>query len=506
MGKKYILAVDQSTQGTKAILFDQTGELVYRTDLPHKQIIEEQGWISHDLNEIYENMLQTIRNLIEKAGIQRGEIACLGISNQRETSAAWSRKTGKPFAPAIVWQCARAEGICERIKKNVVIEPDREQAMDGGVAEIIRRKTGMPLSPYFPAAKYAWLQEHIEDVKQAKQEADLCLGTIDTWLLFKLTEGKVYATDYSNASRTQLFNIHTLIWDEEICTWFGVQREILPEVCDSSHFYGNTDLEGYLEEPIPICSIIGDSQGALFGQGCTKKGMVKVTYGTGSSVMMNVGNEMLLSGRGLSTSLAWGLHQKVSYVLEGNINYTGAVISWLKDEMELINSPKETAELAARSNQKDTTYLIPAFSGLGAPYWKPHARAAIYGMSRTTGKKEIVRAALDSIAHQITDIVEVMKSEQAMEVAELCADGGPTKNSYLMQYQSDILGIRVSLPECEESSAQGAAFMAGLCYGMYDEDTLFADRKREHFFPVMEQAERNRKYLGWKEAVAKLLK
>lgn len=493
MRRQYVLAVDQSTQGTKAILFDAWGNLVCRTDLLHKQLINEKGWVSHDLIEIYQNTLEVVHNLVEKAGIQKEEIACMGISNQRETSAAWDRETGMPLAPAIVWQCARAEKICERIKNH------------GGMEETIRQRTGMQLSPYFPAAKYAWLQEHVEAVKRAKKEGKLCLGTMDTWLLFKLTKGNVYATDYSNASRTQLFNIHTLNWDQEICTWFGIDAGMLPVVCDSSRQYGTTDLEGYFEVPIPICGVIGDSQGALFGQGCIEKGMVKATYGTGSSVMMNVGATPVRSDLGLVTSLAWGLEGKVNYVLEGNINYTGAVISWLKDDMELIASPGETQEMANMANKSDTTYLVPAFSGLGAPYWKPNAKAIMYGMSRTTGKKEIVKAALESIAYQITDVVEMMKAEDGIEVKELCVDGGPTGNQYLMKFQSDILGTRVSLPRCEESSALGAALMAGLCCGIYSKDILHAETNRNQFIPSMSRPDREKKYLGWKEAISKVL-
>ena len=505
MKRQYVLAIDQSTQGTKAILFDKNGELVCRTDLLHKQLINEKGWVSHDLNEIYQNTIKVVRNLVEKAGIRKEDIVCLGISNQRETSAAWDRETGQALAPAIVWQCSRAEEVCERIKNNIVIEPSREQGKNGGVAEIIRQKTGMHLSPYFPAAKYTWQQENVDAVKQAKKENKLCLGTIDTWLLYKLTEGKVYATDYSNASRTQLFNIHTLEWDPEICSWFGINASMLPKVCDSSAPYGTTDFEGYLQTPIPICGVIGDSQGALFGQGCIEKGMVKATYGTGSSVMMNVGESPLSSDCGLVTSLAWGLNGKVNYVLEGNINYTGAVITWLKDDMGLIRSSEETQEIAESANINDMTYLVPAFSGLGAPYWKPNSRAMIYGMSRTTGKKEIVKAALESIAYQIADIVEMMKAEEGMEVKELCVDGGPTKNQYLMKFQSNILGTTVSLPGCEESSAQGAALMAGLCSGMYTLDTLFEGINRNQYHPSMNSQEREQKYLGWKDAVRKVI-
>lgn len=505
MKKKYVLAVDQSTQGTKAILFGKNGEPVCRTDLPHRQIINEQGWVSHDLDEIYANTVQAVRDLIEIAKADKGEIACMGISNQRETSAAWSRVTGRPLAEAIVWQCSRAEEICERIRSNVVVDSGREKDACGWAAEIIRRKTGMHLSPYFPAAKYAWLQENVEAVRKAKQEKTLCLGTIDTYLLFRLTKGAVYATDYSNASRTQLFNIHTLEWDEELCSWFGIDRSMLAHVCDSSHRYGETDLEGYFDEPIPICGVIGDSQGALFGQGCIEKGMVKSTYGTGSSVMMNAGEHAVLSDLGLVTSLAWGVDGKVTYVLEGNINYTGAVITWLRDDMGLITSPEETERLAEDANPHDTSYLVPAFSGLGAPYWNPDARALIWGMSRTTGRKEIVRAALDSIAYQIEDIVEMMKAEDDMEIRELCVDGGPTKNRYLMQFQSDILGSPVRLPRCEESSALGAAFMAGVACGFYDRDVITGRSERKCYLPRMSGQERKEKYIGWKTAVEKVI-
>lgn len=505
MEKKYVLAVDQSTQGTKAILFGKNGEPVCRADLPHRQIINDQGWISHDLDEIYTNTVQAVRNVTEKAKIDKREIACMGISNQRETSAAWSRVTGRPLAGAVVWQCSRAEGICERIRRNVVVDFGRETGAHGGAAEIIRQKTGIHLSPYFPAAKYAWLQENVEAVREAKNEKTLCLGTIDTYLVYRLTKGAVYATDYSNASRTQLFNIRTLEWDEELCSWFGVDRSMLADVYDSGHRYGETDMEGYFDEPIPICGVLGDSQGALFGQGCVEKGMVKATYGTGSSVMMNAGENPVRSDLGLVTSLAWGLDGKVTYVLEGNINYTGAVVTWLKEDMGLISSSGETETLAKDANPHDACYLVPAFSGLGAPYWNPDARAMIWGMSRTTGRKEVVRAALDSIAYQIADIVEMMKAEEGVGLRELCVDGGPTKNRYLMQFQSDILGSPVRLPRCEESSALGAALMAGLVCGFYDRDVITGRSDRKCYLPGMPGQEREEKYKGWKTAVAKVM-
>lgn len=493
MGKKYVLAIDQSTQGTKALLLGKSGDVICRTDLSHKQYINEKGWVSHDLDEIYENTILVVENLIEKAGIQKDEIECVGISNQRETSAVWDRKTGRPLAKAIVWQCNRAEGICARVREN-------------GVSEKILEKTGMPLSPYFPAAKYAWLQENIEEVKVKRQENNLCFGTIDTWLLFKLTKGNIYATDYSNASRTQLFNIHTLTWDVDICEWFNIDRKSLPVVKNSSCNYGDTDFGGLFNAPIPICGVIGDSQGALFGQGCIDEGMVKATYGTGSSVMMNIGEEPIKTDSGLVTSLAWGLNGKVYYVLEGNINYTGAIITWLKDELGLIQSPGETQELAYQANKNDKTYLVPAFSGLGAPYWKSDATAMITGMSRTTGRKEIVKSSLESIAYQITDVVKTMESEKGIKVKELCVDGGPTGNQYLMTFQCDILNTPVTLPRCEESSAQGAGFMAGIYSGFYEQEKLFVEAKRNKYNPSISNEEREEKYMGWKVAIEKVVR
>ncbi len=492
MERKYVLAIDQSTQGTKAILFDQVGKFVCRADRLHQQIVNKKGWISHDLSEIYQNTIQVVKDVVEKSGIEKNEIACLGISNQRETSAAWNKNTGEPLADAIVWQCARAEDICENIKQQ-------------GVEEQIRQKTGIHLSPYFPASKYAWMEKYIEAVKYAKINNELCLGTIDSWLVYKLTKGATYATDYSNASRTQLFNIHTLKWDEEICRWFGINSNQLPVVHDSAFLYGYTDFEGFLEIPIPITGVIGDSQGALFGQGCVKKGSVKATYGTGSSVMMNIGEQALLSEAGLVTSVAWGISGKVSYVLEGNINYTGAVITWLKDELGLITLPEETQTLAEKANPDDDTYLVPAFSGLGAPYWNADAKASIYGMSRMTGKNEIVKAAVESIAYQIKDIVDLMKRENSLPVEKLCVDGGPTKNKYLMQFQSDILDTVVSLPECEESSALGAARLAGIQFGMYAKDEIVPRTVRQEYHPSMSLSRRMEKYQGWQEAIKKAI-
>ena len=492
MDKKYIIGIDQSTQGTKALLFDGEGHLLRRTDLPHRQIINEKGWVSHDLNEIYSNTVQTVKTLVTEAKIQPEEVAGIGISNQRETTAIWDRKTGEPLEYAIVWQCGRASGIAQEIAEK-------------GCAEEIREATGLQLSAYFPAAKMAWLLRNGGEERQNRaKNGELCLGTIDSWLIYKLTGG-AFKTDYSNASRTQLFNLKTLSWDEKICEIFDIPVCALAEVCDSDAVYGMTTMEGLFANPVPICGVLGDSHAVLFGQGCLKPGMIKATYGTGSSLMMNIGDKMIQSSHGVVTSLAWGRGGKVDYVLEGNLNYTGAVITWLKDDLKLISSAGETEQLAREANPADRTYLVPAFTGLGAPYWDEKATASISGITRTTGKAEVVKAALDCIAYQITDIVEMMKAEDGMTVKELCVDGGPTRNQYLMKFQSDILGTKVSLPRCEESSALGAGLMAGLSCGLYKMESIFEVKNRNQFIPSMNLQERNRKYIGWKNAVEKVL-
>ncbi|MCD8125643.1 MAG: glycerol kinase GlpK [Lachnospiraceae bacterium] len=488
MEEKYLLAIDQSTQGTKALLLNQAGQIVCRRDLPHRQIVDEHGWISHDLNEIYRNTVQVVKDVIEGAGVARASVIGLGISNQRETSAVWDRWTGEPLADAIVWQCGRAEEICARVRAQ-------------GAEEMIRRRTGIPLSPYFPAAKFAWMLEHTDGAEELQKEGRLLFGTIDTWLLYKLTGGAVYRTDYSNASRTQLFNLETRQWDPEICALFGLRPEELPEVCDSNALLGMTDFDGYLSIPIPIHAALGDSHAALFGQGCLAPGMAKATYGTGSSVMMQVGEHLVYSENGAVTSLAWGIDGKISYVLEGNINYTGAVISWLQKDLGLIASPQEAEELARQAAPADRTYLVPAFTGLGMPYWDSDARALLCGLSRTTGRAEIARAALESIAYQVTDVLEVLRRDADLPLETLRVDGGPTRNAALMQFQSDLAGLRLEVPRAEELSGLGAGYLAGLSLGFYDRD-IFEHMERQSYEPSMEQAVRDEKYAGWKRAVA----
>lgn len=492
MAESYIISIDQSTQGTKALLFNQEGVLLQRNDLPHRQIVNEKGWVSHDPEEIYQNTVQVVKNLVEESGISKESVKGIGISNQRETSLIWEKKTGKALANAVVWQCARAAEICRRVEQI-------------GAAEMIRQKTGLALSPYFPASKLTWLKENVEGAKELAKKHALCFGTIDTWLVYRMTHGMSYKTDYSNASRTQLFDIFEQKWDEEICQLFGLDAQDLAEVCDSDSCFGETDLEGFFESPVPIHSVLGDSHGALFGQGCLEKGMIKSTYGTGSSIMMNIGETPVLSTHGVVTSLAWGMQGKVSYVLEGNINYTGAVISWLKDDMELIQSPSETEGLCRVAEADDSLYFVPAFTGLGAPYWNSEAKGALTGITRTTRKAEMVRAGVECIAYQISDVVNAMSQDAKTEIQELRVDGGPTRNQYLMQFQSDILDRKVLVPDAEELSGIGAAYAAGRGLGLYG-DEVFTRLKRREYAPKMCEDTRVRKYNGWKDAVGHVLK
>lgn len=401
-------------------------------------------------------------------------------------------KNGKALANAVVWQCARAAEICRRVEQT-------------GAAEMIRQKTGLALSPYFPASKLAWLKENVEGAEALAKKHALCFGTIDTWLVYRMTHGMSYKTDYSNASRTQLFDIFEQKWDEEICQLFGLDAQDLAEVCDSDSCFGETDLEGFFESPVPIHSVLGDSHGALFGQGCLEKGMIKSTYGTGSSIMMNIGETPVLSTHGVVTSLAWGMQGKVSYVLEGNINYTGAVITWLKDDMELIQSPAETEALCRKAEADDSLYFVPAFTGLGAPYWNSEAKGALTGITRTTRKAEMVRAGVECIAYQIADVVNAMSQDAKTEIQELRVDGGPTRNQYLMQFQSDILDRKVLVPDAEELSGIGAAYAAGRGLGLYG-DEVFTRLKRREYAPKMCEDTRVRKYNGWKDAVGHVLK
>ncbi|WP_027406433.1 glycerol kinase GlpK [Anaerovibrio sp. RM50] len=489
---KYILGIDQSTQGTKVLLFDEKGKAVCRVDKGHRQIVDERGWVEHDPEEIWNNLLEITKELLAETNVASKDIAAVGISNQRETSVAWNRESGKPVYNAIVWQCARGTAICQRLDKD-------------GFGEKVKAHTGLALSPYFSAAKLAWIIENVGEAKSLMEEDKLAVGTMDSWLVYKLTNGKVHKTDYSNASRTELFNINTLKWDEEISNAFGIKASALPEVCDSNALYGTTDFGGLFDTAVPIHGVFGDSHAALYGQGCHLPGMIKATYGTGSSVMMNIGEKPITSQKGLVTSLAWSLDGKPEYVLEGNINYTGASITWLKDNVELIESAAETAALAKKANPADKTYFVPAFSGLGAPYWDSESTGLFTGITRVTGKSELVRAVVDSIAYQISDIATLMEEESGKTLKGLRVDGGPTRNDYLMQFQADILDRPVEVPDSEELSAMGAAYAAGISVGIYDNKKVFDEISRISYVSGMSQDRRNQLKSGWESAIGRTL-
>ena len=485
----YIIAIDQSTQSTKALLFDGQGRIRLRVDRPHRQLIDEKGWVEHDPEEIWQNVFNLIPELLQKSGVSPEDIRAVGVRNQRDTAVMWERATGKPVYNAVVWQCARGAAICEGLEEH---------------AEAIRQKTGLQMSPYFSAAKLAWILQNVPGIKERAERGEICCGTVDSYLLYRLTGGKAFKTDFSNASRTQLFNLHTLAWDEDILSLFGIPACCMAEVTDSDGVFGETDFEGTLPRPVPIHCMLGDSHAALFAQGCLDRGMIKVGYGTGSSIMMNIGESPLLSDKGVVTSLAWKLKGKVGYILEGNVNYSGAIVTWLKDQAGLLKNAAESQTLAERANPQDKTYLVPAFSGLGAPYWRSDVSAAFIGMSRTTGRAELVRAGLEAIAYQITDIVQLMQQEAHIPEIELRVDGGPSRNGWLMQFQSDMLKSPVLVPEAEELSCVGVAYAAGMALGLYD-DGIFENNRYFRYEPQMDETTRQEKHAGWKEAVRRIL-
>ncbi|MEG1926224.1 MAG: glycerol kinase GlpK [Ruthenibacterium sp.] len=480
---RYILAIDQSTSGTKAMLFDSEGHLAARKDIAHRQIVNEQGWVEHDGEEIYQNTCKAVADLLQESETPPSAIVAAGISNQRETGMMWTR-TGKPVYHAVVWQCARAAQFCEELKAT-------------GIEKQVKEKTGLRLSPYFTAAKFGWLLQHVPQAQQALADGELLAGTMDAWLLYRLTGH--HCTDYSNASRTQLFNINTLQWDSELCAWFGVPMEILPKVCDSDANFGTTTFDGVFETPIPICSVMGDSHAALFAQGCTTPGQGKATYGTGSSVMINTGTRKICSDS-LVTSIAWGMQGKVQYVLEGNLNYTGAVINWLKDDLELITHPSQAQTLAESVSDTGGVYLVPSFSGFGAPYWRSDAHALLCGMSRSTKRAHIVRAAEECIAYQITDIVRGAE-KAGVPLQHLRTDGGATKDSFLMQFQADMLQFAVAASRVQELSGAGVAFAAGLAVGFYQAGVLHETQAAIQYIPHMPQKQAQTLYDGWQNAV-----
>jgi len=488
--KKYIIAIDQSTSASKVILFNRKAELLHRISLPHQQFYPQAGFVEHDAVEIFNNVVSGLKTLISETKISETELAGIGITNQRETSLIWDRKTGLPVANAAVWQCQRGAELCKEI-----IETEWN--------ETIQKKTGLRIDPYFSASKLRWFIKNIDGLKEKAKNGDLMLGTMDSWLLYKLSGGKIHATDYSNACRTMLFNIHTLEWDAELAELFSLEYSMFPEVKFSDEIFGHTNPSIVFEKPVPISGLIGDSHGALFGQNCFTPGMAKSTYGTGSSMMINIGEKPMPAPDGLVTSVGYSRNNKIHYVFEGNIHCTGDTINWLKNEVQLISDSAETEPLANSVDDNNGVYLVPAFVGLGAPYWDNEARACLSGMPRNTNKAHIVRAALESIAYQIKDLVSLMEDKGGIPLKELRVDGGPTRNKFLMQFQSDILNREVVCSDIEEISALGATFLAGLATGFWkDLEEIKALRKEGiTFLPEMENEKITELYSGWKKAV-----
>lgn len=490
MSGKYILAIDQSTSASKFILFNKKAELINRVSIPHEQFYPQQGFVEHDGEEIFNNVINGMKQVLKNSSITSHEIASISITNQRETSLIWDKTTGKPIANAAVWQCQRGAEYCKQLKAE-------------GKEALVREKTGMIIDPYFSASKLRWLINNTEGAKEKAQKGELLVGTIDSWLLWKLTGGKVHATDYSNACRTLLFNIKTLQWDEELIEMFDLSPSMFPELKFSNEIFGMTDSSVIFENQVPISGLLGDSHAALFGQNCFSPGMAKATYGTGSSIMMNIGTTPVDAPEGLVTSIGYGIDGKVDYVFEGNIHCTGDTINWLKNELRLIENASETEDLAKSVNGTNGVYLVPAFVGLGAPYWDNSAKASITGMGRDSSKAHVVRAALESIAYQVKDLIDLMVKEGGIQLIELRVDGGPTRNNFLMQFQSDMLAREVVRSTIEEVSALGAAFMAGLATGFWSDldeiKSLYSSDRT--FNPKMKAEENVKLYTGWQKAV-----
>ena len=490
---RYILAIDQSTQGTKAMLLDDQGALVLRRDLPHRQLINDKGWVGHDLKEIRDNIFRVTAMVITDSGIPREAVAAVAVTNQRETVGLWDRETGEPVCEAIVWQCNRASQLCNAIQTSET-------------EEMVLKKTGLKLSPFFSAPKVTWILRNIPGAREKAEAGKLCMGTMDTWTIWQLTGGKVHKTDTSNASRTQLFNINTMAWDPELCRLYNIPASCLPEVQSSDAFYGETDLGGFLPKAVPIHADLGDSHGVMFSHGCVHKGDAMCGYGTGSCVLVNAGETPIFADCGVNTTVAWTAGGVTYYALEGVVNYSGAVVTWLKDNAGLVMSPAETGALAEQANPADKTYMVPAFTGIGAPHWKSEATAAYVGMTRLTGRAELVRAALESVAYQIGDLVYPSLEAIGVPARELRVAGGPSRNRYLMQFQSDILGCPVVIPRNEELSGIGAGYMAGIALGMYEYETLIARQETTVFAPAMEEGERQQRLAGWKHALDVVLR
>ncbi|KXK08866.1 MAG: Glycerol kinase [Microgenomates bacterium OLB22] len=491
--KKYILVLDQGTTSSRSIIFDKKGSIIGVSQKEIKQYFPQPGWVEHDPMEILATQIHTLKEVVTKAKIDPQDIAGIGITNQRETTVLWDRDTGKPVHPAIVWQCRRSHDICEQLRRH-------------GYEEMFKEKTGLVLDAYFSGTKLKWLFDTYPDLLPRAKRGELLFGTIDSWLLFNLTNGTVHTTDVSNASRTLLFNIHKLEWDTELLEIVGVPREILPKVKSSSEIYGQLD-KRYLGLEIPIAGIAGDQQAALFGQTCFDKGDVKNTYGTGCFMLMNTGTSPVSSRSGLLTSIGWEIGGKVTYVLEGSIFIAGAVIQWLRDELQIVNTAAETGIIAKNVDDNGGVYFVPAFVGLGTPYWDMDARGIISGLTRGTGKDHIIRAALESIAYQTKDVLDCMKKDSGISIKLLRVDGGASANDFLMQFQADLLGVSIQRPKQVETTALGAAYLTGLATGLWkDKDQLIQSHDLTSFTPTTERKEIEKYYKGWQRAVKAVLK
>ncbi|MFV0361878.1 MAG: glycerol kinase GlpK [Suipraeoptans sp.] len=484
---KYIMALDAGTTSNRCIIFDKNGEIISVAQKEFTQIFPKPGWVEHDASEIWSTQMGVATEAITRIKVDAGDIDSIGITNQRETVVVWDKNTGKPVYNAIVWQCRRTANYCDELK-------------DEGYTEFFKKKTGLVLDAYFSATKIKWILDNVSDVRERAIKGEVLFGTIETWLIWNLTGGKVHVTDYSNASRTMLFNIHTLMWDDEILELLDIPKAILPEVKPSSYHYGDAS---YFGEHIPITGAAGDQQAALFGQTCFMPGEAKNTYGTGCFLLMNTGDKPVTSNNGLVTTIAWGINNKVEYALEGSIFVAGAAIQWLRDELNIIKDAKESEEMAESVSDTNGCYVVPAFTGLGAPYWDQYARGTIVGITRGVNKYHITRATLESLAYQVSDVLSAMEEDSEIKNTSLKVDGGACANNFLMQFQSDIINVPVERPHCIETTALGAAYLAGLCTGYWkDENDIIKNVAIDRIFePKMNDKERLKKLKDWKKAV-----
>lgn len=490
MTKKYVLALDQGTTSSRSILFDETSNIVAVAQKEFTQIFPKPGWVEHNANEIWSTQIGTMAEVVANAGIDPSEIAAIGITNQRETTVVWEKATGKPVYNAIVWQSRQTMAICDDIKAK-------------GLADKFRQKTGLVVDAYFSGTKVKWILDNVEGARAKAEAGELLFGTIDTWLIWKLSGGKVHVTDYSNASRTLMYNIRDLKWDDELLEILTVPKSMLPEVRPSSEVYGLTAPAVFQGAEIPIAGAAGDQQAALFGQTCFRPGMAKNTYGTGCFMLMNTGSELYTSKNGLLTTIAWGIEGKVEYALEGSIFVAGSAVQWLRDGLKAIEAAQDSEYYAGKVTDAEGVYVVPAFVGLGAPYWDMKARGAILGLTRGTTKGHIIRATLDSMAYQTKDVLGAMEADSGIKLQALKVDGGAVANNLLMQFQSDILGVPVDRPVVTETTALGAAYLAGLAVGVWanKEDLIQNWQLNRRFEPTMGAEERAKLYAGWQKAV-----